>query len=305
MNSFVKTSLSLLITVVISVGLLWGGDLLTRQRINEQDNAQVRETFGELLDAKRFDSLDTAGFANVTGAWKALDGNGTLIGYAVTTTAQGYGGKIEVHTAITADGRTVKGIRIGEHQETPGYGARVAESAFTDQFTARRQPFYLDTGKQRETLRNGEYRAVMEEYDSSGFRDVVTLTVTNGRITGVKWDAEQRDSTVTKRALSEAGEYVMSDTGLPWHEQATIMEQALLSVQDPARIVYEPETGKTDAYTGATISISPFVTLAADALEMAKATEGTAINGVSGATTSSQAVINAVNEAVTFISNLK
>lgn len=127
MKSSVKTLLSLLVTAVISVGLLWGGDLLTRRWIATQDSEQVREIFGEMLDAEQFESIHTGDFTNVTGAWKALDGDNRLIGYAITTEAQGYGGKIEVHTAIASDKRTVKGVRIGSHQETPGYGARVAE----------------------------------------------------------------------------------------------------------------------------------------------------------------------------------
>lgn len=304
MNSFAKTLISLSVTAVVSVGLLWGGDLLTRRWIARQDSEQVRETFGEFWDTAHFESVNTSEVAHVTGAWKALDDEDRLIGYAVTTEVQGYGGKIEVHTAIAADRRTVKGIRIGSHQETPGYGARVTEPSFTDQFSARRQPFYLDTGKQRTTLRNGTYRAAEETYDSSGFRNVVTLTVSEGKITAVEWDAEQQNGTTTKKDLSEAGEYVMSETGLPWHKQAEIMENALLSLQDPARILYQPDTGKTDAYTGATITVSPFILLAGDALEMAKSTEGSAIDGISGATTSSQAVINAVNEACSFVATL-
>lgn len=304
MNSFFKTLLSLLVTAAVSVGLLWGGDLLTRRWIAKQDSEQVREIFGEILDAERFENIDTGDFPGITGAWKAFGDDDELIGYAVTTEAQGYGGKIEVHTAIASDKRTVKGVRIGSHQETPGYGARVTEDAFTDQFASRRQPFYLNNGKQRATLRNGTYRAAEETYDASGFRDVVTLTVNDGKITAVKWDAEQQGSTITKKELSEAGEYVMSETGLPWHEQAEIMENALLSLQDPARIAYHPDTGKTDAYTGATITVSPFVLLAEEALDMASSTAGSAIDGVSGATVSSQAVINAVNEAFAFVSSL-
>lgn len=304
MNAFTRTLISLIVTAAVSAGLLWGGDLLTRRWITKQDSEQVREVFGEILDAERFESIDAADFSNVTGAWKALNGDGELIGYAVTTEAQGYGGKIEVHTAIASDKRTVKGIRIGSHQETPGYGARVTEAAFTDQFASRRQPFYLDTGKKRAALRNGTYRAAEETYDSSGFRNVVTLTISDGKIIAATWDAEQQNSTTTKKELSEAGDYVMSETGLPWHKQAEIMENALLSLQDPARIIYQPDTGKTDAYTGATITVSPFILLADEALNMARSTEGSAIDGVSGATTSSQAVINAVNEAFTFVSSL-
>ncbi len=304
MNSVTKTCLSLLVTAVVSLGLLWGGDLLTRRQLLRQSSEQVRQTFKSLLNAAYFEEILTSDDPHVTGAWTALDDDEETVGYAVTSVVQGYGGKMEVHTAVSRDKKTVIGVRIGEHRETPGYGARVTESAFLDQFSSRRQPFHLNNGKQRVTLRNGTYRATAKAYDSSGFRDVVTLTLSDGKITEVTWDAEQKNSTVTKRELSEAGEYVMSEDGLPWHEQADIMENALLSLQDPSRIVYQSDTGKTDAYTGATISVTPFITLSSEALAMARSTDGSSIDGVSGATTSSQAVINAVNSAVTFIASL-
>ncbi len=304
MKPIVKNVVSLLVTAAVSVGLLWGGDLLTRNRLAAQESEEIAAVFGEIVKAERFERINTSDTANISGAWKALDGSGRLIGFAVTSTAQGYGGKIEVHTVVSADKRSVKGIHIGTHRESPGYGARVTEAAFTDQFSAKRQPFYLDTGKQRTSLRNGEYRAAAEEYDYSGFRDVVTITVTDGKISAVNWDGENQNGGATKKELSRSGNYVMNDTGLPWHAQAEIMEKALLALQDPTRISYHQDTGKTDAYSGATISVSPFVTLAAEAVAMARSADGTAIDGVSGATTSSQAVINAVNEAVAFVNRL-
>ena len=73
MNSFAKTLISLSVTAVVSVGLLWGGDLLTRRWIARQDSEQVRETFGEFWDTAHFESVNTSEVAHVTGAWKALD----------------------------------------------------------------------------------------------------------------------------------------------------------------------------------------------------------------------------------------
>ena len=85
------------------------------------------------------------------------------------------------------------------------------------------------------------------------------------------------------------------------------MEQALLYTQDPTKITYDADTGKTDAYTGATIRVSPFVALAAEALGGAMTAttgEGAPIDGISGATYSSKAVITAVNTAAQFVQNL-
>ena len=84
----------------------------------------------------------------------------------------------------------------------------------------------------------------------------------------------------------------MSQTGLPWHEQAEIMEQVLLEKQDPAAIAYQAGSGKTDAYSGATISVEPFVRLAASALAQATKSSTASVDGVS------------VNTAATFVKNI-
>ncbi len=300
MKSFTRALLSFLIVAAVSAALLWGGDYLTRGLLNKRPADTIDAAFESLLPADRYEAISDVKGA-VTKAFKAVDGSGNVLGYAITTEVQGYGGKLEVHTAVAADRTVVTGIRIGKHQETPGYGAKVAEARFTDQFAARKPPFSLREATA--ALSDGTYRAAEAEYDSTGFRNTVELTVTDGEITAVNWDAEQENGK-TKKELSREGDYVMSETGLPWHKQAEILELVLLDVQDPSRIVYEPESGKTDAYSGATISISPFVLLADEALDKARRTEGSAVDGVSGATTSSRAVITAVNEAVTFAASL-
>lgn len=302
MNSTVKTLLSLLTVAVLSLGLLLGSDVVTRTLLAEQESAVVGETFGEILDAKRYTPLATQGWEEVAAAYSAHDEQGNVVGYAVTVTVQGYVNTIEVHAALSADGKKVEGVRIGAHSETAGYGARITNTVFTGQFDKVTPPVYLK-GSEAATLKDGVYRATGET-DSSGFRDTVEVTIAGGEITAVNWDAAN-GAGETKKELSKAGQYVMSETGLAWHQQAEIMEQALLHTQDPAQLIYDPDTGRTDAYAGATIQVTPFVRLAAQALSEAKGTrtaaDGTAIDGISGATTSSKAVIGAVNTAVRFV----
>lgn len=301
MNTTVKSLLSLLIVSAVSLGLLWGSDLLTHDVLENQRTAAVTETFGELFpDAVRYEELTVS--ESITAAYRALNAKGEPLGYAVTVVTRGYVGDIEVHTALSSAADRVVGIRIGKHQETAGYGARITNTLFTDQFADKTPPLSLlgsDTG----SLRNGTWRAESTEPDNSGFRDFVEITVQDGSITAVNWDAANEDG-ATKKALSKAGQYKMSETGLEWYQQAEIMEQALLQTQNPAAIVYDQQTGKTDAYTGATVVVSPFITLSARALESAGAPAAkstSSIDGISGATVSSKAVIAAVNRAVSFI----
>lgn len=59
--------------------------------------------------------------------------DGRLISVAYGTSAQGYHGVIEVMVGISMEG-TLTGVSIMTHTETPGLGARVEESEFTNQF---------------------------------------------------------------------------------------------------------------------------------------------------------------------------
>lgn len=120
------------------------------------------------------------------------------------------------------------------------------------------------------TLKDGTYKAESAEFDAStGYKDSVEVTVKDGKITEVNWDATHKDGGKTKKERSEAGEYDMKNNGLKWHEQAAAMEAALISAQDPAALVVTDE-GKTDAVTGVSIHVSGFVALAAEALAKAK-----------------------------------
>ncbi len=297
-----KDILSLLIAAVLATGLLWGSDRITRSLIEKQENEQTATVFAELLPAHRFEALSTAENKPITAAYRAFDEQNRLLGFAVTVRVDGYAGPITVHAALSADASTVYGILIGEQRETVGYGAGITDTAFLSQFQNRTPPFSLTDGDR--LLQDGIYRAAENSFDSSGFRDFVEVTVSGQEITAVNWDSEQKNSDKTKKELSREGNYVMSQTGLPWHEQAEIMERALLEKQDPSALVYQPSTGKTDAYSGATISVEPFVRLSAAALSKAVKSGTAAVDGVSGATTSSMAVINAVNTAATFVKNI-
>lgn len=300
MNKTVKTLLSLLGVAGVSAGILFAADLLTRSLVEQQNTDAVNELFGEFFVAARYEQLETGEAENVTAAYAALDKENALLGYGVTVSVQGYAGTIEVHAAVSSDGSKVEGVRIGTHNETAGYGARITSTVFLDQFSEAATPIYLAQSRIKNS--DGVYRATATEAEF-GFFDTVEITVKEGEITAVSWDAHNSEGQ-SKKDLSKAGNYVMSEGSLPWHEQAKIMEQALLYTQDPKKLTYDPESGKTDAYSGATVRVSAFIKLATQALEQAgdaTTAGGTAIDGLSGATTSSKAVIAAVNTAVQFV----
>ncbi|MED9965643.1 MAG: FMN-binding protein, partial [Blautia sp.] len=170
------------------------------------------------------------------------------------------------------------------------------------------------------TLADGEYTAKGEP-DDSGFTDQVTMTVADGKITEVSWDALGEDGT-SKSVLSEKGEYTMTEDGPTWKEQAESLAKALVENQSLDVFTMDAQ-GKTDAVSGVSISIGGFVSLAQDCLNQAAGVEaepteapveapaeeapenGTVVDGVSGATISSTAAVNAINMAFDFLNAAK
>ncbi len=59
--------------------------------------------------------------------------DGEKTGYAFTASGSGYGGNIDILVGIDS-GFKIKGISILSQTETPGLGAGITESSFTDQF---------------------------------------------------------------------------------------------------------------------------------------------------------------------------
>ena len=84
-------------------------------------------------DAASFEEAPEYADAEV---YKALDADGNLIGYAVTTSGKSYGGTIDVMTGFGA-GMKVTGVQILNIEDTPGLGMNAKKEAFRDQFIGK------------------------------------------------------------------------------------------------------------------------------------------------------------------------
>lgn len=60
-----------------------------------------------------------------------------IYGYAVLVSVKGYGGEINMLVGMKAD-RTVEGVSIISHNETPGLGANATNKKFTNQYIGKR-----------------------------------------------------------------------------------------------------------------------------------------------------------------------
>ena len=63
--------------------------------------------------------------------------DGTVVGYAMISSAGGYNGQNKVLVGFDANVETITAIVVTEQAETPGLGAKITEPAFRDQFKAQ------------------------------------------------------------------------------------------------------------------------------------------------------------------------
>lgn len=69
-----------------------------------------------------------------------------VAGYVFKEVGQGLWGEVEAVVGLDANGEYLTGIEILKHNETPGLGARIEESAFKDQFRGKRGPLSMHAG---------------------------------------------------------------------------------------------------------------------------------------------------------------
>ena len=322
-NKNVRGILALAVVTALSFGVIAGSRALTVDTgsTSQEDSGAVKEEF------------DVSGAENIEKAAATEDG------YVVTVKEKGYGGDILMDVSFEADGETISHVSVTEHSETEGLGARIAEEEFTGQFVGMKAPVYLpgmsdgeeaapaekkasEGAKELEgaVLQDGTYEA-KGETDDNGFADQVTMTVKDGKITEVNWDSIGEDGS-KKSVLSESGEYVMTEDGPTWAEQAKALTEALVENQNLTFLTMD-EQGKTDAVSGVSISVGGFAALAEQCLneaagveteepkeesaaeENTESAEAGEVQAVSGATISSTAAVTGINEAYEFLQTVK
>lgn len=80
--------------------------------------------------------------------YEAVDSDGNVIGYAVSTSAKGYGGDVVVMTGFDTEGKILKVVVVSADDETPGLGANIKGDAFLDKFKGKSGELKLVTASQ-------------------------------------------------------------------------------------------------------------------------------------------------------------
>ncbi len=306
-NKNVRGIIALAVVTALSFGVIIGSNALAKDMGTGASNA-VEEQVKEEIDTKGAEGIE-----------KAVK---TENGYMVTAKVKGYGGDIVMNVSFDAEKKKVTKVEVTEQKETEGLGAKVADAEFLSQFEGVEAPVFLpgmSLEKEEKVsdeellkeLKDGTYEAKADAPDNNGFTNVVTVTVKDGKIAEVNWEAVGADGS-TKSVLSENGEYVMTEDGLTWKEQAEALAKAVVENQSLSFLNLD-EQGKTDAVSGVSISVGGFISLAEkcmnEAAGIGKTEEvpanGTQVDAVSGATISSTAVVTGINTAFEFLQTVK
>ncbi|MBQ3417066.1 MAG: RnfABCDGE type electron transport complex subunit G [Ruminococcus sp.] len=128
---FIPTISLFLICMVITAALAITNSV-TADKIAENEAQKKTESMQTVVpDAASFEALDT----DDAEAYFGLDANGNIIGYAISTTATGYGGQVKVMTGIGTDSAIIGVDVFYNDDETPGLGKNTSNESFTDQYS--------------------------------------------------------------------------------------------------------------------------------------------------------------------------
>lgn len=133
-------------------------------------------------------------------------------------------------------------------------------------YTALHRMSRADLPQPPMALTDGTYTYMDTEFDDSGYKNQVTLTVFDGYITGVAWDCIDQAG-AGKRQLSLDGQYIMTEDGLLWAEQSDAVSSYVLANQTLDGLI--DESGYTQAVASVSINLYGFVNAVNACLEQA------------------------------------
>jgi len=143
--------LKLFIITAVAGFILGFTNYLTEQPIMKQRiQADMEARLAVLPSAKEFEEIEIDEVADenskIIEIYRAVDADNNIVGYTFKVLTSGFGGDVEVIVGINSDG-IIEGIRIGEHSETPGLGAKASEEGFTEQFAGKAIDMQIEVNK--------------------------------------------------------------------------------------------------------------------------------------------------------------
>lgn len=251
------------------------GDQIQQQAARLEGAARARV----VCEASSFEPMDTAGSRySLDSAYEAKNAAGETVGYVGTATVNGYGGPIEVTTGLDTSG-VITGVEVGGEgfDETPGLGGFTRDRAFTDQFVGRTAGIVLNE--------DGVDSIAGATISSSAVTGAVNAAAgyVCGDVLGIFQEQEETFAGQTVSATEQgfAGDVTVT---VGFAEDKTI---AYMAVDTPNETDGLGKRASESAFTSQFIGKTGPFTYGEDGIE-----------ALSGATFTSNAVINALNSIV-------
>lgn len=130
-HSIFKIASNLSLASLIS-GIVIGSVYYVTAPVAAQKAEQMKQESMKALIAQADSFTELAGHEGTFAAKQ----NGKTIGYIVPSETKGYGGRIKMLVAVTADKKVID-FTILEHNETPGLGDNAQKPAFRQQFAGK------------------------------------------------------------------------------------------------------------------------------------------------------------------------
>lgn len=180
--------LSLTLVAIVAAAILGGLYALTKDPIEKQKAEKQQKAISSVLPAVEGLTIaepDTVGDAVL---YKAYSGD-NMIGTAVQTAENGFGGKFKVMVGFDAEGN-ISGYEVLEHQETPGLGDHmtnwfkteknrqsvIGKSPATINFTVSKDGGDVDAITAATISSRAFLKAVQQAYDAAAAAPVEALS---------------------------------------------------------------------------------------------------------------------------------
>jgi major membrane immunogen (membrane-anchored lipoprotein) len=127
------------------------------------------------------------------------------------------------------------------------------------------------TGCGSTSYKDGVYKAEAPDFNDMGWKDIIEITIRNGKLDNIDWDGISSDPNIpiNKRQYSQSGLYGMIQGGAraEWCDQADIAEKYVLTYGIDSFTL--DSTGRTDAISGCTIELDQLTELTENCLRQA------------------------------------
>lgn len=132
-DSIIKPTFVLFAICLITALALASANLITSPKIAELEKQNLEKTMKKVITAEEYPK-NTVSDKNEDITYYTAVNNGETEGYIFTFTEKGYGGEINVMTAIGNEGKIIAVEILDASDETPGLGQNVTKEDFCSRY---------------------------------------------------------------------------------------------------------------------------------------------------------------------------